>query len=51
MESEGTQIKEDAYYVYVKRMLNTYYWETRNWRQKFLNEKWLNKDKEITIRK
>lgn len=28
-------------------MLNTYYWETIKWRLKFLNEKWLKKDKEI----
>jgi hypothetical protein len=28
-------------------MLNTDYWETIKRRQKFLNEKWLEKDKEI----
>jgi hypothetical protein len=27
-------------------MLNTEYWETSNWRQKYLNKKWLNKDRE-----
>jgi len=28
-------------------MLNTYYWETSNWRQQYLNKKWLNRDKVI----